>query len=202
MPPPDARLEIWYPSLDEVSVSTEVPGDGFGREVTEAQLFAAFAAAMIRRLGSGVAKERLCTMLHGLATVGMETVHLGDLEIVAATAGKGRKGFEGALWIDPKNLRMQVRPKGFGVLGRGVGFYAPTATFALLLTLHGRQSPAGRFVLTKTAVHIGFLGGEGRLRTRSPGPVTASAVEAALAELDASGLGDADGTSGGRGGAD
>lgn len=199
MPPPDARLEIWYPSMDEVSVFTEVPGDGFDREVTEAKLFAAFAAAMIRRLGRGAAKERLCTMLHGLATVGMESVHLGELKIVPATAGKRHKGFEADLWISPKDLRMQVKPTGFGALGRGVGFYAPTATFALLLTLHERQSPAGRFVLTKTAVHIGFLGGEGRLRTRSPGPVAASAVEAALAELDAAGPGDGEGMSGGRG---
>ena len=199
MSPPDARVEIWYPSMDEVSVFTEVSGDGSGREVAEARLFAAFAAAMIRRLGRGVAKERLCTMLHGVATVGMETVDMGDLKIVPATASQGRKGFEGVLWISPKDLRMKVKPKGFGVLGRGVGFYAPMATFALLLTLHERQSPAGQFVLTKTAVHIGFLGGEGRLRTRSQGPVAASAVEAALAELNVGGLGDVEGTRGGRG---
>jgi hypothetical protein len=182
MAPPDARLEIWYPSMDEVSIFIEVPGDGFERELTEAKLFAAFAAEMITALGKGAAKEHLCDTLWGLSSVDIADVHMGALKIVPATPGKGRKGFEGALWISPHNVRVKVKPKGFGVLGRGVGFYAPMATFALFLQLHGRQSPRGQFVLVKTAEIIGYLGGAGKL---TPGLSAAAAVDSATAELHA-----------------
>ncbi len=185
MAPPDARLEIWFPSMDEVSIFTEVNGDGVEREITEAMLFASFAAEMITALGKSPAKEHLCNTLWSMSSVDIDSLHMGALKIVPATASKGRKGFEGALLIAPQNVRMKVKPKGFGALSRGVDFYAPMATFALFLQLHGRQSPGGQAVLTKTAEVIGYLGAENKLDNRTKGPMTAAAVDSAIAEVDA-----------------
>ena len=183
----DARLEIWYPSMDEVSIFTEVPGDGSAREMMEVQLFAAFAASMMMALGKSPAKGHLCDGLQSLSGIGAENVNMGALKIVPATASKGRKGFEGTLLISAQSLRMKVKPKGFGVFGRGTGFYGPMAVYALFLQLHGRQSPSGQSLLTRTAEIVGYLGSANKLSPGREGEAAAAAVDSALAELDAPG---------------
>jgi hypothetical protein len=101
--PPDARLEIWYASMDEVSVFTEVLGDGFSREVMEARLFAAFAAAMIVALGKSAATQHLCHALREMANQDVEMLHMGDLKIVPTTPSKGRKGFRASYGSAPNS---------------------------------------------------------------------------------------------------
>lgn len=179
MAPPDARLEIWFPSMNEVSVFTEVPGDGFDRELTETKLFAAFAASMIAALGKSAARDHLCATLKSMLSEGL---HMGELKPVPATLSKGRKGFEAVLKIEPENLRIAVKPKGFGLLSRGGHFYGPKAVFALYLRLLTRQS--GQVLLAQTAVLIGHVGADGKINTRSQGLLAAAAVKQALAELD------------------
>ena len=183
MAPPDARLEIWFPSEDEVSIVVEADGVGFEREVAEATVFAAFAAGMILALGKRPETRYLCGLLADMPHDGVELFHMGELHIVPPSSAKGQKGFEGALKISPGLARMGIKPKGFGLFSRGVGFYAPMAALALFLDLHQRQSPDGRFVLVETARRIGTLGAARHITITSQAQVADDAVHGALAEV-------------------
>jgi hypothetical protein len=69
-------------------------------------------------------------------------------------------------------------------MGRGVGFYAPTATLALLAYLHRRCSDVGRFLLVETAHGIGELGLEGSIGIRSQAKAAGISITAAMATLE------------------
>lgn len=182
MAPSYARLEIWFPSKDEVSIVVEADGDGFEREVAEATVFAAFAAGMIVGMGKRPETQYLCDLLADMPHDGVELLHMGELQIVPPSSAKGQKGFEGALKISPGLARTGIKPTGFGLFSRGVGFYAPMAALALFLDLHHRQSPDGRFVLVETARRIGTLGAAGHITIASQAQVADGAVHGALAE--------------------
>jgi hypothetical protein len=163
----DARFEIWFPSTEEVSIFTEIADTGEGREGNAIGLWAAFAARQIANLKRDAGMHAMCVLLAELEHTDEMPDAVGETRIVPPTPSQGRKGFVGTFVSKDGLPLINVKPKGFGMMGRGVGFYAPTATLALFLDLHGRSSETARFVLTETARGIGLLALDGKIGVTS-----------------------------------
>jgi hypothetical protein len=180
----EAHLEIWFPSPHEVSLFVEAASSGPEREVTEVRLFAAFAARQIVNLRADgqVLARALAEMEHPEDGANLPQ-RIGDTRLVSPTPSRGRKGFEAQLKVREGLPFLRLKSRGFGLRGHGVGFYAPTATLALLLHLLHRHSPEGRFVLIGSARNIGGLGLAGRIRMTTQARASGAAVSAAVATL-------------------
>ena len=185
-----ARLEIWFPSPEEVSVFIETPASNAqAREVIESSLFAAYAARQLVNLRKGVSSEMLASTLASLEHPESDDdipEQLGDTRIVAPSPRRGRKGFEATVALKDGIPLITLHPRGFGMLGRGVDFYAPTSTLALYLHLLRRMSPEGRFVLVETAKTVGSFAITGKLALTSQAQVAGAAVADAVAKLETS----------------
>lgn len=128
----------------------ETPATGQAREVTEIGVFAAFAARQVANLRKDASMLSMCAAFSDLEHLdpgedAPQTV--GETRLVPPTPSQGRKGFVGTVKTKDGVPFINLKPQGFGVMARGVSFYAPTATTALLLHLLARHSEEGRFVL-------------------------------------------------------
>jgi hypothetical protein len=185
----DARFEIWFPSTDEVSIFIETPATGEARELVEIGLFAAFAARQVANLRKDEAMQPMCYALTQLphAEGGDEIPDaIGETRIVSPSPNQGRKGFVGTYKNRNGLPLVNLKPRGFGMMGRGVGFYAPTATIALLFSCLKGMSEEGRFVLIETAHNVGQLGLGGHIGVTSQAKMAGAAVSAAVDSLQAS----------------
>ena len=179
----EAHLEIWFPSPHEVSVFVETATPPHMREVTEVRLFAAFAARVVNLRADGqVLARALAEMEHPEDGADIPQ-RIGETRLVPPTPSRGRKGFEAQLKLKANLPFLRLKSRGFGLRGLGVGFYAPTATLALLLHLLQRHSPEGRFVLIGTARNIGGLGLAGHIGRTTQARASAAAVSGAVAAL-------------------
>jgi hypothetical protein len=182
----DGRFEIWFTSPEELSIFIEIAATGEAREVAEVALFAAFAARQVANLPRDPGTRSLCMALAELPhpeTAEEIPEQVGETRIVPPSPAQGRKGFVGSFKTRNGLPLINLKPKGFGLMGRGVGFYSPTATIALLFYLLRRQSDEGRFVLVETARIIGKFGLMGRIGVRSQADAAGSAVALAIEAL-------------------
>lgn len=183
----ETRLEIWFPSTDEVSVFIETAApNAQAREIVEIGLFAAFATRQIVNLRNDQFAQLLASALAELEHPdSREDVpdQVGDTRLIPPTPGRGRKGFE-ATFKNRNGLPLiNLKPRGFGMMARGVGFYAPTATLALLLHLLRRHSLEARFVLVETARSIGRLALLDGIGITSQAQIAGAAIQGAIEML-------------------
>jgi hypothetical protein len=173
------NLEIWFLQQDEVTVFLESsyfdeddPEEDDER-FHETALFALFAARQIANFRNDQVAQSLSAALMSLD----EANPLGDLEarlagdlLVRSPARNdgGRKGFTAELRPDKRGA-FKLYPRGFGLLGRGVAYYAPTSTLALLCWLLRRRPDDALYqrALGATARFIGYAGSQGMLTARS-----------------------------------
>lgn len=187
-PPFASRLEIWFPAESQVSVSVETLLTHEAQaEVTEVALFTAFAGWISVALG-GPRNEFGMLLSSWLAEVpdeGWGEMPIDDgPALVPAMEGPWSKGFEGTLKIKNELPFLAVKPKGFGLRGKGAGYYGPSAVLALFVYLHGRHSFQGRFMLTEAARAIGAVGASGSLSVRNVPQAAGSIVHDAMSKLD------------------
>ena len=183
----EARLEIWFPSTEEVSVFVEATETGPEREVTEAAFFAAYAARQIADFRNDATAQSLSRVLFDQEQLGADEpapTSVGETRLVPPTPDQGRKGFVARFQYQNGLPRIHLKAKGFGVMGRGVPFYGPTSTQALLFHLLGRHSPEGRRLLVRTARVLGTLGMRGSIFRRSQAGMARLAILAAIEEME------------------
>jgi hypothetical protein len=183
------NLEIWFPQQDEVTVFLESSFDDADEELFyETSLFALYAARQIVNFRNDQVAQSLAATLMGIdETNPLEDVEArleGDLRIGSPTrGGKGRKGFTAELRPD-KRATFKLHPHGFGALGNGAAYYAPTSTVALLCWLLRRRAddPAYQRALGTTARFIGYAGSQGMLNIRTQVQVAMQATAGAWSD--------------------
>jgi hypothetical protein len=178
-------LEIWFPDQDRVSVFLESSfADEEDEEMHEVMLFALFAARQIANFGGDATAQSLSWALTALdedAPLRSAMEKLDGVALVPPSSGGGRKGFKAEYRLSKRGF-FKVKPKGFGMLGSGVGYYAPTSTIALLAYLLGRrESSQARRALALAANFVGMAGLSGEIGARSQAHVAMQAASAAWA---------------------
>lgn len=180
------NLEIWFPQQDQVTVFLESSViDSDEERFHETSLFALFATRQIANLGTDWVGQSLAATLSGIdldrpADDALEK--LGDVELVTPSTPGGRKGFTAELRPEKRGF-FKMHPRGFGIMGKGVQYYAPTSTVALLASLLDRRRDDAEYTraLTATAKIVGHTGAQGAIGVTTSAQVAMKAAAAGWA---------------------
>jgi len=181
------NLEVWFPQQNEVSVFLEssIP-DADEEQFYETSLFALYAARQITNLRAEGASLAFVLQTTDTSNPLAQThERLAEVRVSSprGAGGGGRKGFTCELRPD-KRAFFKLNAHGFGMMGRGVGYYAPTSTLALLYWLLDRRKDDATYqrALAATAENIGILGMQGAITVTSQAPLAMQAASAAWGE--------------------
>jgi len=184
------NLEVWFPQQNEVTVFLESSvADPEEEQFYETSLFALFAARQIANGRGDFASVSLAEVLfsiderHPLADV--EQRLDGDVQVGSPTARGGRKGFTVEFRPEKRGF-FKLHMHGFGLMGKGVAYYAPTSTLALLCWLLRRRAddPAYQRALGMTANLIGAAGVSGTISVTSQAQIAMQAAGAGWMQPD------------------
>lgn len=176
------NLEVWFPQPNEVTVFLESSfTDPDDERLYETMLFALFAA---RHIANGRGSFTYASLAETLFSLDEHEPLPGAAEAlkeVGATVGSpsvagGRKGFTCTLRPEKRGF-FKLHPHGFGMLGKGVDYYAPTSTLALLVWLLSRRVEDDRYhlALGMTAKMIGAAGASGQISVTSQAEIAMQA---------------------------
>jgi len=116
---------------------------------------------------------------------GDETVRrvTDGVDVVPAQRAKGRKGFDISL-SDAGHV--VVKPYGFGIIGRGIGYYAPVSVLVLVKHLWAERHDDTAFVngLIFAAVQLATIGGIGTATPTNQDAIAESVLGQALPIYD------------------
>ena len=144
------RFEIHFHQQDEASVFLESSSSGDDERFGEVLLASFFTARMLANLGPTHPSANSLAYLLGELDGNLE--ELADHEaadgarLTQYQGSKGRKGFRGTLIARDENLNFQMHPWGFGMFGRGIGYYAPNSVVLLLRHLARRRRRDDEYV--------------------------------------------------------
>lgn len=155
-------MEIWFPSQEEVTVFAETTfADREGLEAAMLMFFSYFAARTAANLSGSPAQAPLGYSLMkfrvGGTNVANELLAANDVSRTTPTTRAGRKGFRATLHPFKDRNFFKYKPQGFGMLGKGVDFYAPMAVFAFASYLVDHYGANAQFAdaLCNVAAGIG-----------------------------------------------
>jgi len=105
------------------------------RHVTFAK-FNFFAFCLIRQLATlgNPEDDVLAQVLLEIPTSKLSRI-AGDIEIVPYPGYEAKKQFSASCALRPDTSSFYFDTKGFGLLGRGIGYYSPASVFVFLQTL-------------------------------------------------------------------
>lgn len=180
------NLEIWFPQQNEVTVFLESSiVDPDEEQSVESCLFTLYAARQIANL-NGSERMTLAQFLYDTDTsdpLAQTDQRLGGVRVSSPVSRGGRKGFTVEMRPD-KRMFFKLNPHGFGMLGKGIGYYAPTSTMALLYWLLKRREddPTYQRALSAAAENIGIAGLQGMITVASQATIAMQAASAAWGE--------------------
>lgn len=180
------NLEVWFEQQNLVSVFLESSVvDPDEEQFYETCLFSLYAARQIANLrGDGMSLAFALQAVDTSNALEQTKEALGDVRVGAPSyTASGRKGFTCELRPD-KRAFFKLNGHGFGMMGRGVGYYAPTSTLALLYWMLDRRKddPLYQRALAATAENVGILGARGAITVTSQAPMAMQAATAAWEE--------------------
>lgn len=190
------RLEVWFTQQDEASVFLESSlTDPDEEQFYETTLFTLYAARQIANLGSeGVSLALVLQTTDTSNPLEQAAERLGNVRVTTPRSSSGgRKGFTAEFRPD-KRAFFKLNQHGFGMLGRGVAYYAPTSTLALLYWLLSRREDNAVYqrAVSAAAENIGILGMRGEITVTTQADAAMSAAAAAWQEAGELGGVDAD----------
>jgi hypothetical protein len=178
------NLEVWFPQQAEVTVFLESAfADPLEEPTAEIHLFTLYACRQIANLRGELS---LCSALAGIdriAPLAHVEQLLDDVTVGSPRARGGARGFTVEYRPGP---RFKLKGHGFGMLGKGIGYYAPTSTLAFLLWLLRRRHDDEDFctALAVAAATVGELGQHGQITVTSQ---TDAAAHATMTGIEAMG---------------
>lgn len=181
------NLEVWFQQQNEVSVFLESSfSDPDEEQFYETCFLALYAARQIANLGSDGASLAFVLQTTDTSNPLEQTIErLDEVRVISPAAGgdRGRKGFTCELRPD-KRAFFRLHAHRFGMMGRGVGYYAPTSTLALLYWLLNRRrdDPLYQRALSACVENVGILGMRGAITVTSQAPLAMEAASAAWQE--------------------
>ncbi|MFH1113721.1 MAG: tetratricopeptide repeat protein [Pseudomonadota bacterium] len=140
----EVRVEIDFYQQDEAGVYLETTSAGNDEKFAEILLFCCFANRQMVLLKNDYKGQysTLATLLKGIAEDLDKFLDLprdSAARLVEYRGPQGRKRFSAYLKFGESDFKFKVTPGGFGLLGRGVGYYAPNAVLILLEYLIRRR---------------------------------------------------------------
>jgi hypothetical protein len=174
----ETTLEIRFSADDRASVLLESTGSGAPEARAEIVLFCLYATRSIANLRQTQAAQRLTESLAALAHASAEEIAsftagdgppVGDGERVSVSLTEpgerpaGDKSFDASVRFldDEPNPRIvfAMKPRGFGLLSKGVDSYVPTSVLVLVYALLKRRADDVAYVrrLARSAGAIGWL---------------------------------------------
>ncbi|HEV7280305.1 MAG TPA: hypothetical protein VGN57_08850 [Pirellulaceae bacterium] len=136
--------------------------------IGELQLFAAYTLRILYNLGPSPVAYGLSEMLVQLPAAvdhPKSVESAGAFVLVDHTGRSGKYSFSGVFRYG-EVTRFDLSYKGFGWLGRGLGYYAPSSAMGLLRHFVAARVDDPVYIekLFKTAMYCGMLFNEGSLR--------------------------------------
>ena len=128
-------LEIHFHQQDEASVYLESNTSGKEGKFGEILMFCYFTLRSMANLGRHPITSSLATLLF---QIGDHLIELpdhyspDDAKLVDYKGNPGRKRFIAGLRYANEKVNFEFKPKGFGLLARGMGYYAPNSVIILL----------------------------------------------------------------------
>jgi hypothetical protein len=185
------NLEVWFPQQNEVTVFLESSiADPDEEQFYETSLFALFAARQISNGRGDFASSSLAEVLFSLderkPLADVEQRLEGEVLISSPTTRRGgRKGFTVEFRPEKRGF-FKLHMHGFGMLGKGAGYYVPTSTLALLCWLLRRRADDTSYqrALGLTAKAIGAAGTSGWITVTSQAQIAMQAAGAAWMQPD------------------
>jgi hypothetical protein len=136
-----ASMEIHFYEQDELAVFFESNAPSELEKLAEIGLFTMFAIRIMSNLGVHEITDGLGSFLIEAETFAprfLDVLRDRGFRLVRYPGHAGRKQFLGSVTME-KIVRFDHKMKGFGWLGRGLGYYAPIAVMALLRFLVERH---------------------------------------------------------------
>lgn len=182
--------EIHFHQQHEVSVFVESDISGQRELDTEAILFALFAIRQISNLDSAEFTDPLAELL--LQTTACLPVYrdsdtVSGVTITPYQGCPGRKRFLAtAIASEDAVQSFNISVKGFGLLARGVGYYAPMSVLALLRSLLRKRQDSSRQqrLLAYIAERIGQLQLQRQISLAGQGPLALCVLSEGKALVD------------------
>lgn len=178
------NLEVWFAQPNEVSVFLESSySDADEERFYETCLFALYAARQVANLRGDASLAYVLASTDTSNPLPQTLERLDEVRVVAPQTAGGRKGFTCELRPE-KRAFFKLHQHGFGMLGKGAGYYAPTSTLALLYWLLDRRKddPLYQRALAAAAENVGILGSRGAITVTSQASLAMEAATAAWAE--------------------
>ena len=151
--PMDSLAEVHFHDQDVASVFSETTESGDTMQYLEVVHFALFSARTLVNLGAGDHQSSLALLLRETLSDPEGSLRdlpsaevVGGVSLLEQSVGEGKRRFVSAVTI-PRDGGLGLRqvrggvaptveysysPKGFGMLGRGLGYYAPHSVITLL----------------------------------------------------------------------
>lgn len=179
------NLEIWFPQQTEVSVSLESSiTDPEEEQASEVSLFALYAARQIVNLRhDGYALATVLAATDAADPLRQAEQRVGELRFSSPRLLDGRKGFT-VEFRPGARVFFKFNAHGFGLLGKGIGYYSPTSTIALLHWLLNRRKDSAAYLraLATAAEKIGRAGDHGLVSVTSQAVTAMQVAREAWAE--------------------
>jgi hypothetical protein len=162
----NVNLEINFHEQDEISVNLDSREPEDAVRQSEILLFSLFAARQAANLGSsGGAGLSLAAVLldAGKSPLSFLRSGPGGARVIPYSGTPGGKRYRASLqyasFEDPASIRFKLGLVGFGVVGRGVSYYAPASVLALLDHLLRQREADAAYVaaLAATTRHLGSM---------------------------------------------
>lgn len=140
------RIEIDFHQQDEASIFLETTAPEEDAKFAELLIFCLMAARQMFNLscggdpgGSAKSLAYALTKAHDMILPAIYSIAPNAAKLIAYAGSPGRKRFVGRLTFSETNFNFQMDAKGFGILGRGVAYYAPISVVLLLEYLGKRR---------------------------------------------------------------
>jgi len=150
------NLEIHFYQQDEAAIFLESNVIGDEEEFAEVLLFCLYTQKLMINLGRHPVCDSLSELLAQIPDDFSQITQLAaakKVRLVDYRGSSGRKRFLASLHYADNRLNLNLKAKGFGILARGMGYYAPTSVILLFQYLVKRRQTTPFFVswLTRAA---------------------------------------------------
>jgi hypothetical protein len=157
-----ANVEIHFHQQEQASVFLETNSSGDAQRLGEIGLLSMFSLRMLGNLGENSVSDSLAMLLTHADEAILQAAYSpgkGAVQIITYPGVRGRKEFSAWVRLRSDAIGFDMSYKGFGWLGIGLGYYAPTAVAVLLRYLAEKRADDAQFLasLGATAVACGNL---------------------------------------------
>jgi len=143
------QVEIHFHQQEQVSIYLESTASSNQAKLGEVALCSMYAIRMLSNLGANETSNNLASFLAGgnhVVQAFATGASTGGFDLIPYPGSYGRKRFLAKLTLTDSAVRFDLKPKGFGLLATGVGYYGPISVFALLRFLAQQRSEDADFL--------------------------------------------------------